>query len=105
MIYHCQTQLVKIDDYIGLWIDNFNEGDVVIRIRNDKKLGIVKELVSATDTKPSEYAVKLIKEIKNGRTVYRDTESELQQYYIVEDNWDLSAYDKDGFIATYKKLK
>jgi hypothetical protein len=100
-----KKELVRLDDYIGLWVDNFNEGDVVIRIRNDKQLGIVKELISPTDPKPSEYAVKLIRETRKGKTVYIDTENEMQQYYIVESNGDLSAYDKDGFIATYKKLK
>lgn len=99
-----KQNLDKITDYIGLWTDNDIPGNIIIRIRMDKAEGIVKEYISSTDRRPSELATPLKRISKNGKTVFIDKESP-GQYYIVEINGDLSAYDEDGFIVTYKKLK
>lgn len=96
--------LEKITDYVGLWSDNGTHGDVIIRIRKDKKLCYVFEYISPINPKPSDMATPLIKKIKNGKTIYKDTEHP-EQFYLLEDNGDLSVYDNYGFVATFKTLK
>jgi hypothetical protein len=81
----------------------FNKDNtVLIRICKDAKLGYVMDytltfnLQSRTDPKL------LIKKTVNGKTVYIDKENP-EQYFVVEKNGDLSAYDNYGHIETYKK--
>ena len=99
-----KSELENITDYIGLWLDNGTQGDVIIRIRNDKLEGYVFEYISASDPKPSDLATPLIKTQKNEKTIFKDTEHQ-EQFFIVENNGDLSVYDNYGFVSTYKKLK
>ena len=42
--------------------------------------------------------------MKDGKVIYKDLENR-DQYFKVEDNGDLSVYDKDGCISTYQKVK
>ncbi len=94
----------NIHDYEGLWSDNFQQGAMMNRISKDKSLGFVIEIISPSDPKPSEFADQLKKTIQNGRVIYKDIEHP-GQYFLVEDNGDLSVYDNDGYTFTYKKLK
>jgi uncharacterized membrane protein YvbJ len=99
-----KSGLEHITDYVGLWLDNGTEGDVIIRIRKDKLEGYVFEYISPSDPKPSNLATPLIKTKKNGKTIFKDTEHP-EQFFLLENNGDLSVYDNYGFVATYKKLK
>ncbi len=99
-----KSALNNITDYVGLWENLGVQGDIIIRIRNDKKRGYVFEYISSTDYQPSDIATPLIKKVRNGITVYKDTENE-EQFFVVEKNGDLSAYDNDGMIEIYKRLK
>lgn len=94
-----------ITDYIGLWVDNSLNGDILIRIREDKQLGFVFEYISSSDPKPSEFPSRLRKGVEGGHTVYYDIESEANEYFVVEANGNLSAYDNDGLIATFNRIK
>lgn len=99
-----KSGLENITDYFGLWQDNKSEGEIIIRIRKDKKLGYVFEYISPTNPKPSELAKPLIKSIKNGKIIFKDTEHP-EQYFLLENNGDLSVYDNEGYFETYKRLK
>lgn len=99
-----QSALEDITDYVGLWSDNFEEGDIIIRIRKDKKEGYVLEYISSSDHKPSDFTTPLIKKIDHDKTIYKDTEHP-EQYFLLEANGDLSVYDNHGLVSTYKKLK
>jgi hypothetical protein len=98
-----RSALESITDYVGLWSDRSEQGDIIIRIRKDNNKGYVFEYISSTDTSPSNLVSKLIKRTKDGKTLFEDTES--PDYFLLEDNGDLSAYDEHGYIITYKKLK
>lgn len=99
-----KSGLENITDYVGLWLDNGTQGDVIIRIRKDKLEGYVFEYISPSDPRPSDLATPLIKTTKNGKTIFKDTEHP-EQFFLLENNGDLSVYDNYGFVATYKKLK
>ena len=93
-----------IKDYFGLWIDNLYKGDVIIRIRKDRSLGYVFEYISSSNPKPSEFATPLVKTKKAGKTIFKDTEHH-GNYYVLENNGDLSFYDRNGYAITFKKLR
>ena len=95
--------LNSITDYVGLWSNNFYDGAVIIRIRKDKINGFVLEYISPLDPKPSALATPLIKKQKDGKTIFMDTEH-TEQYFLIDENGDLSVYDNYGFVETYKKL-
>lgn len=99
-----KSALNNITDYVGLWENLGLQGDVIIRIRSDNKKGYVFEYISSSKYQPSELASPLLKKVKNGITVYKETEND-DQFFVVEKNGDLSAYDNDGIIETYKRLK
>lgn len=96
--------LNNITDYIGLWSDNGRKGDVVIRIRKDHDLGFVIEPVSPVNPQKSKLATPLTKKTINGKTYFIDKENN-DQFYILEENGDLSAHDNYGIIDRYIKLK
>ena len=56
--------LENIIDYVGLWSDNGTHGDVIIRIRKDKKQRYVFEYISPIIPKPSDMATPLFKNKK-----------------------------------------
>lgn len=99
-----ESGLDNISDYVGLWSDDGTQGDVIIRIRIDKKVGYVFEYISPSDPKPSDWATPIKKKIENGKTIFNDTEHP-EQYFVLEKNGDLSVYDNYGLVVTYKKLK
>jgi hypothetical protein len=102
--YKIRSGLENVTNYVGLWMDNGMPGDVIIRIRKDKVEGNVFEYVSPTDPKPSELAIPLKRIQKGGKTIFIDNEN-TEQFFVVEENGDLLAYDNYGFICRYVKLK
>lgn len=99
-----RMELDNITDYIGLWLNNDSQGDVVVRIRKDRREGYVFEYISASDPKPSELAKQLIRTTRDGKTIFKDADNP-EQFFVLESNGDLTAYDNYGFILTYKRLK
>jgi hypothetical protein len=55
------SNIENITDYFGLWSDNGEEGDVIIRIRKDKLQGYVFEYISPSNPQPSKLASPLKK--------------------------------------------
>lgn len=96
--------LDSIDDFVGLWSDNFKQGAVINRIRKDKKGIFFIEWISPINPKPSEFADRLKKITKKGKTTYIQLDDS-GQYFLVEDNGNLSVYDHDGYVCTYQKLR
>jgi hypothetical protein len=94
----------NIKDFVGLWTDAGLQGDLIVRIRQDKKEGYVFEYISSTDPKPSELAVPLIKTMRSGKTIFTRTEPP-GDYFLLEENGNLSVYDESGLVVTYQKLK
>jgi hypothetical protein len=97
----------KNADYLGLWLndDPGTDGDVLFAIRRDKTLGFVQEFVASAELKHSDDPTPLKKIIRNGKALYKVIDNSSGDYYIIEDNGNLSAYDDQGYIATYKKFK
>ena len=93
-----QVNLNSITDYYGLWSDNFKSGDIIVRTRADKRNGYLFEHISPTDPQPSEYARQLIKRKRNGSIVF-DVTNFPEQYFVLENNGDLSVYDAQGFVG------
>jgi hypothetical protein len=95
-------------EYIGLWkyppeLAGGSE-NILLGIRKDAKLGYVMEMTDAFNLQDRSTPTLLTRKTVNGKTVYVDTD-EPEQYYVVEKNGNLSAYDNYGFIETYKKHK
>lgn len=99
-----KSGLENITDYYGLWADEGSKGDVIIRIRKDKVHGYVFEFISPTDPSPSEFASPLRKSTFKGKTIFKDIEHP-EQFFLLEDNGNLSVYDNYGFVVRYKRLK
>lgn len=81
------------------------DNTILIRICKDAKLGYVMEYIDILDLqKPvdPDLSKLLIKKTVNGKTMYID-EDNPEQYFVVEKNGNLSAYDNYGYIETYKK--
>jgi hypothetical protein len=78
---------------------------LMIRIRKDQSEGYVFEYITPDGLEPSKFTSPLKKVIRNGKVLFIEKDSPSGQYYVIEENGDLSDYDKDGFYETYKKLK
>lgn len=99
-----QSNLNNIEDYVGIWDGNYAE-DVVMRIRKDKSLGYLYELISTQDPKPGPLPDLLKLEKKNGKVMFKVIESNYGEYFIIEENGDLSDWNDEGHIETFKVLK
>lgn len=99
-----KSALSNIKDYVGLWTSNKMSEDIIIRIRKDAKGNYFFENISSTDFNPSPFAHPLRKTIKNGKTVFIETESS-GYYYVIEPNGNLSIYFDGKYEDTYQKLK
>jgi hypothetical protein len=99
------VSLDKITDYVGIWTSNMMRDGLVIRIRKDKSEGYVFEYITPDNLEPSRFPSPLKRVIRNGKVVFIEKDSPSSQYYVIEENGDLSDYDKDGLYETYKKLK
>lgn len=95
----------NLDEYLGLWTDDQVKGDLAYGMRKDKKLGLVIEIISVSDPGPSALAEPLKKTKWKGKTKYIKRDNEFGEYYLLESNGNLSIYDVQGYIATYKKRK
>jgi hypothetical protein len=88
---------------IGLWrMPEYYDQTLLLRICKDAKLGYVMDITVISDLQRRTDPTLLIKKTINSKTVYIDKENP-EQYYVLEKNGDLSAYDNYGFIETYKK--
>jgi len=87
---------------IGLW--EIGEEDFILRIRKDKKLGYIGEVVSPSDPAPCNSPTLLKKKKLRGKIEFIDIESP-EQYYVFENDGNLSVYDDQGFIVTYNRIK
>ena len=96
----------NVKDYYGLWYNNSEPGASVYKIRKDKHIGYVLESIDPKNPEPIQDSWVLKKGIKQGNVVFYDTDHAIDAtYYKIQKNGDLSAYNVDGFISTYKKLK
>lgn len=100
-----RNNIDSIKDYIGLWIDNGSNNQLIIRLRKDKKYKYVLENISITEPGRNEFASPLIHERINGKNVFRFSESATGDYFIFNTNGDMDVYDNSGYITTYKLLK
>jgi hypothetical protein len=88
------------------WVypNGFGE-DVLLSIVGDDKQGYQLEFVSKSNkNERSVLTTPLIKQADKGRTIFWDRDVP-EQYYILDKNGNLSAYDNYGFIETYRKYK
>lgn len=98
-----ELQLSQIDTGIGIWKDDKLEGDVLMRIRIDNQLGYVFEYISAQNPSQSKFPSQLQKKTINGKLVFIDIESSAKEYFVVEGDGTLSAYDSYGLIDNFPK--
>jgi methyltransferase-like protein len=89
--------------FIGIWIDNSLGEIALIGIRKDKQEGYIKEYIDPTTFEVAIITFLLNKVKKNGVTIFKEKESFSGDYYIIEKNGDLSSYDNQGYIATYRR--
>jgi hypothetical protein len=89
--------------FIGIWIDNSLGEIALIGIRKDKQEGYIKEYIDPTTFEVAIITFPLNKVKKNGVTIFKEKESFSGDYYIIEKNGDLSSYDNQGYIATYRR--
>lgn len=88
---------------VGIWEDDYTQG-LLWRIRKDPKLGYVLDIGDISDTSKWVRSTTLKEEYLNGYRVFFD-KGNVEQYYIVEENGNLSVFDSYGWIATYRKIK
>lgn len=88
---------------VGIWEDDYTQG-LLWRIRKDPKLGYVLDIGDISDTSKWIRSTTLQEEYLNGYRVFFD-KGNIEQYYIVEENGNLSVFDNYGWIATYRKIK
>ena len=88
---------------VGIWEDDYTQG-MLWRIRKDPSLGYVLDIGDISDTSKWIRSTTLQEEYLNGYRVFFD-KSNIEQYYIVEENGNLSVFDNYGWIATYRKIK
>lgn len=88
--------------YIGIWIDNYSKDGVLIGIREDRNEGYLKEYIDPNTLEVSTLSTSLVKIKKKGKVIFKDEDSIAGEYFILEKNGNLSAYDNQGYILTYK---
>lgn len=88
---------------VGIWEDDYTQG-MLWRIRKDPNLGYVLDIGDIRDTSKWIRSTTLKEEYLNGYSVFFD-KGNIEQYYIVEKNGNLSVFDNYGWIATYRKIK
>jgi hypothetical protein len=86
---------------VGIWrVSN----EVLYRIRDDKQKGLLLGIISPNEMNlPARREESIRKEVKAGQTRFIPIDFFLD-YYVLEKNGDLSAYDNYGHIVTYKKI-
>ena len=84
---------------IGVWADDFNDG-VYHRIIESPK-GVFTMEIGDKQRWIEQCSLKRI--IKNGVTIYKNSDYGYDDYYIINQNNNLEVYDNYGYIATYKR--
>jgi hypothetical protein len=95
----------KLKQYTGIWADSQMNGDVAYALRKDSKLGLVMDYISLSNPADCEISEVLKKTTYKGKVKLIKLDNDFGEYYIIENNGDLSIYDKFGKIVTCKKLK
>lgn len=95
--------LTRQGTIVGIWADDYTKG-LLWRIRKDPDLGYVLDIGDISDTSKWIRSTTLKEEYLNGFRVFFDKVN-TAQYYIIEKNGNLSAFDNYGWIATYKKIE
>lgn len=84
---------------IGVWVDDFNDG-VYHRIIESPK-GVFTMEIGDKQRWIEQCSLKRI--IKNGVTIYKNSDYGYDDYYIINQNNNLEVFDNYGYIATYKR--
>lgn len=84
---------------IGVWADDFNDG-IYHRIIESPK-GVFTMEIGDKRRWIEEWSLKRI--IKNGVTIYKNSDSYYDDYYIINQDNNLEVFDNYGYIATYKR--
>lgn len=91
------------DELIGQWVDNGDATDIIYQLKKDKEKGFLLQVFSPSENDRATLAT-LKKTIRDKKTTFVDME-EPTHYYVLEENGDLSSFDKLGFIFTMKKVE
>ena len=84
---------------IGVWADDFNDG-VYHRIIESPK-GVFTMEIGDKRRWIEQCSLKRI--IKNGVTIYKNSDYGYDDYYIINQDNNLEVFDNYGYIATYKR--
>ncbi|MBK6642666.1 MAG: hypothetical protein IPG39_16315 [Bacteroidetes bacterium] len=79
--------------------------DILYGLRIDKALGLIFELISVTNHSERALRAELIKSIEHGKIKLTDKDGSRGEYYIIENNGNISVYDKQGYVFTLRMLK
>lgn len=91
------------DELIGQWVDNGDATDIIYQLKKDKEKGFRLQIFSPSEKDRATLAI-LKKTIRDKKTTFVDMD-EPTHYYVLEENGDLSSFDKLGFIFTMKKVE
>ena len=84
---------------IGVWADDFNDG-IYHRIIESPK-GVFTMEIGDKRRWIEQCSLKRI--IKNGVTIYKNSDDGYDDYYIINQDNNLEVFDNYGYIATYKR--
>lgn len=84
---------------IGVWADDFHDG-IYHRIIESPKGVFIMEM---GDKRSWIEQCSLKRIIKNGVTIYKNSDSYYDDYYIINQYNNLEVFDNYGYIATYKR--
>lgn len=84
---------------IGVWADDFKDG-IYHRIIESPK-GVFTMEIGDKRRWIEEWSLTRI--IKNGVTIYKNSDSYYDDYYIINQDNNLEVFDNYGYIATYKR--
>lgn len=92
----------SLNTYLGHWIDLSSQDDLVYRIKRTTN-GFSLELYSPSERSNSELCP-LRKTNRNGEQIFIDM-GDPSQYYKINAKGNLEAFDNQGWIVTYQKIK
>jgi hypothetical protein len=94
---------VNQQKFIGQWVDDFLKMGIIhrMKIENGK---IILEAYGTSDNTTAKLA-ELVKVKRNNQVIYKATDSDFGEYYIINNAGDLEVYDSNGYVATYRRLK
>lgn len=89
-------------NFIGLWNANLS-GDFIYRLKRGPNDKFTLDFYSPSENSSGPLPALLKKTKIKGKIAFRDID-EPNEYYIIESNGDLSAFDERGYITSYRKL-